>query len=101
MPRTWAVHAGNNSDQVGWDSNMKLRRDTRRALFLTTFLFGLLTWSYVIMVQMIHPDWVALPMSHIGIFPFNLRVDVTGIVAFLVSALSFFLWQSTPRERRK
>jgi hypothetical protein len=40
-------------------------------------------------------------MSHIGIFPFNLRVDVTGIVAFLVSALSFFLWQSTPRERRK
>jgi hypothetical protein len=80
---------------------MRLRRDTRRAFFLTTFLFGLLTWFYVIEVQMIHPGWVTGPLTHIGIFPFNVRVDVTGIVAFIVSALSFFLWQSTPRQGRK
>ena len=80
---------------------MKLTRDIRRAFFLTVFIFGLLTWGYVITVQMIHPGWVTGPLSHIDVFPFNVRVDVTGMAAFLVSALSFFLWKSTPREERK
>ena len=76
-------------------------RDIRRAFFLTIFIFGLLTWGYVITVQMLHPEWITGPLSHIGIFPFDARVDVTGITAFLVSALSFFLWQSTPKQERE
>jgi hypothetical protein len=80
---------------------MKLRTETRRALLSTLFLFGLLTWLYVIMVQMSHPYWITLPLSHIQIFPLNLRVDVTGIVAFVVSALAFFLLQLTPKARTR
>jgi len=45
---------------------------------------------------MLYPQWMSGPFTHIDIFPFNLRVDVTGIVAFIVSALAFFLLQSQP-----
>ena len=79
---------------------MKLRPETRRALLSTTFLFGLLVWLYVIAVQLTHPGWISGPVSHIDIFPFNLRVDITGIVAFVASALAFFLLQLKPARGR-
>jgi hypothetical protein len=78
--------------------NMKLRTETRRALFSTLFLFGLLTWLYVIIFQMIYPDVMSATLTHINIFPLNLRVDVTGIVAFVVSAVAFFFLQLTPKR---
>jgi hypothetical protein len=81
---------------------MKVRLETRRALLSTIFLFGLLTWLYVIAVQLTHPGWITGPLTHINIFPLNLRVDVTGIVAFVASALVFFLLQLKPaREGSK
>jgi heme/copper-type cytochrome/quinol oxidase subunit 3 len=81
---------------------MKVRLETRRALLSTIFLFGLLTWLYVIVVQLTYPDWMSEPLTHINIFPFNLRVDITGIVAFVASALAFFLLQLKPaREGSK
>jgi heme/copper-type cytochrome/quinol oxidase subunit 3 len=81
---------------------MKLRAGTGRALLSTIFLFGLLTWLYVIAVQLTHPDWIDEELTHINIFPFNLRVDITGIVAFVASALAFFLLRLKPaRGRRK
>jgi hypothetical protein len=81
---------------------MKPRPETRRALLSTTFLFGLLIWLYVIAVQLTHPDWMGGILTHINIFPFNLRVDITGMVAFVASAVAFFLLQLKPgRERSK
>jgi hypothetical protein len=80
---------------------MKLRTETRRALFSTLFLFGLLTWLYVVVLQIAHPEWLSLPLSHIDVFPFNLRVDLTGMAAFVVSALAFFFLQSTPKREEK
>ena len=80
--------------------NMKLKTETRRALLSTLFLFGLLTWIYVVILQMVHPEWLSLPLSHIDVFPFNLRVDVTGMVAFVVSVLAFFFLQLTPKRER-
>ena len=77
---------------------MKLRTETRRALLSTLFVFGLLTWLYAVVVQMVYPNWMSAPLTHINDFPFNLRVDVTGIVAFAVSALAFFLLQLTPNR---
>jgi hypothetical protein len=49
---------------------------------------------------MVYPEWMSAPLTHINVFPFNLRVDVTGIVAFAVSALAFFLLQLTPKSER-
>ena len=64
-------------------------------------LFGLLTWVYVVVLQMAHPEWLGEPLSHVDVFPFNLRVDVTGMVAFVVSVLAFFFLQLTPGRRRR
>jgi len=66
-----------------------------RALSLTLFLFGLLTWLYVTAIQITHPKFLPAHLSHIQIFPLNLRVDVVGIVGFIVSGVSFFVWQLT------
>ena len=77
---------------------MKLGTETRRALLSTLFVFGLLTWLYVVLVQMVYPDWMSAPLTHINVFPLNLRVDVSGIVAFAVSALAFFLLRLTPKR---
>lgn len=68
------------------------------ALFRTLFLFGLLTWVYVILIQLVYPQVLSAPLAHIKMFPFNLRVDVTGIVGFIVSAVSFFIMQLTPKR---
>jgi hypothetical protein len=80
---------------------MKLRTETRRALFSTLFLFGLLTWLYVVILQVAHPEWLSLPLSHIDVFPFNLRVDLTGMMAFVVSAVAFLFLQLTPKSKEK
>ena len=80
---------------------MKLRTETRRALLSTLFVFGLLTWLYVVIVQMVSPGVLSAPLTHIDAFPFNLRVDVTGMVAFVVSALAFFFLQLTPKGEEK
>jgi len=80
---------------------MKFRTETRRALLSTLFLFGLLTWLYVIAVQMAHPEWLPLSLTDIHIFPLNLRVDVTGIVAFVVSAVAYYFLQLTSKREAK
>ena len=79
---------------------LRLGSNFQRAIFLTMFLFGLLTWLYVVAVQVTHPEWVATPLTHIDVFPLNVRVDSTGITGFLVSALGFLLWRLTSKNGR-
>lgn len=62
---------------------------TRRAILSTTFPFGVLTRLYAVLVQITHPLWMSELLTQINIFPFNLRVDVTGIAAFALSAVVF------------
>jgi len=64
-----------------------------RAAALTVFLFSLLIWTYVVLIQVTHPDWLYLPFSHIGIFPFNWRLDDIGMTAFGLAILGFLIWQ--------
>jgi hypothetical protein len=54
-------------------------RALMRAIALTTFLFGLLVWVYVIVIQVTHPEWLAEPFSHVDYFPFNWRLDEVGM----------------------
>jgi len=70
---------------------------------LTMFVFGLLVWVYVVVIQVTHPEWILGRFSHHTFPPFDWRVDDTGIIAFAVSALGFFIWrlEHTHIRRRK
>lgn len=70
-----------------------------RALSLTLSVFGLLVWLYVVAIQITHPNYLHTTLTHIEVFPLNLRVDLTGISAFVVSGFSFFVWQLTRHEK--
>ena len=72
---------------------MKHRHIMSRAVALTAFVFGLLVWLYVIVVQITHPQWVTTPFSHIHVFPLDWRLDEVGMTAFAVAAVGFLVWQ--------
>jgi len=57
------------------------------------FVFGLLEWLYVVVVQVTHPEWLAVSLTHYDVAPFNWRVDDVGILSFVISMFGFFLWR--------
>jgi len=57
------------------------------------FLYGLLGWAYGVLVQISHPNWLSLGLSHLT--PLWLRVDTFAIASFIVSAVGFFMWRLT------
>ncbi len=60
---------------------------------LTLFVFGLLAWLYVILIQVTYPEWLGIRLTHYEIPPLNMRVDDVGILGFAVSALGFVVWR--------
>ena len=54
-------------------------------------VFSFLTWLYVVAVNFTHLEWLAMPLTHVNVFPLNLRTDTVGIVSFVVAGVSFFL----------
>jgi hypothetical protein len=64
------------------------------------FLFGLLAWLYVVAMQVSHPEYLHMALTHMDVFPLNLRVDLTGIFGFVISALGFSLSQLTLTSER-
>jgi hypothetical protein len=56
------------------------------------FLYGLLAWIYGILIQLIHPEWLPLGLSHLTPW---IRVDTFTITAFIISAVGFFIWRLT------
>ena len=69
------------------------RHGLLRAVALTAFVFGLLIWVYVVVIQVTHPEWLAEPFSHVDLFPFNWRLDEVGMAAFAVAVAGFLVWQ--------
>ena len=69
------------------------KHDLVRSVALTAFLFSLLVWLYVVLIQVTHPEWLYEPFSHIVVFPLNWRVDDVGMTAFFVAAAGFLVWQ--------
>jgi hypothetical protein len=53
------------------------------------FFFGFLAWLDGVVIQITHPNWLPLPVSHL----LNIRTDTFTIIMFFVSALGFFLWR--------
>ena len=64
-----------------------------REIALTIFVFGFMVWSYVVIVQITHPEWLDTTLAHYRRAPFSWRVDDVGIIAFALSALGFLLWR--------
>ena len=69
------------------------RRALVRTIALTAFLFGLLVWVYVVLIQVTHPEWLTAPFSHVDYFPFNWRLDEVGMAAFAIATIGFLSWQ--------
>ena len=58
----------------------------------TAFLFGLLSWLYGVLVQITHPEWLPLGLSHL--IPW-LRVDTFTIFSFVIAGVGFIVWRLT------
>ncbi len=56
------------------------------------FLYGLLGWSYGVLIQFMYPGWLPGKLSHLT--P-NLRLDTFTILSFFISAAGFFIWRLT------
>lgn len=54
------------------------------------FLYGFLGWAYGVLIQVTHPSWLPLPLSHLTLW---LRVDTFTIASFIVSAAGFLIWR--------
>ena len=66
-----------------------MNRTTCKAISLTLFVYGLLGALYIVANAEIHPDTLALPLTHLLPFP---REDTFGIISAAVSMVSFFFW---------
>ncbi|MEX0616727.1 MAG: hypothetical protein WD231_02840 [Candidatus Woykebacteria bacterium] len=60
-----------------------------KALSLTFFLFGLLGWLYIAANAVVHPQTLHMGLTHFASWP---REDTFGSVSFIVSFISFFVW---------
>jgi hypothetical protein len=67
-----------------------------RSLFLTLFMFGLFGWIYIAVNAEVHPWTLSMPLTHFASWP---REDTFGAVCFVVSMISFFIWNLI-RERK-
>ena len=64
-----------------------------RTVGLTMFVFGILAWLYVVIIQITHPQWLLGQLAHYDVAPFNWRLDDIGVLSFAVAALGFLVWR--------
>ena len=65
-----------------------MRKIVKAASF-TIFVFGLLGWLYIAAVSLVHPETLSIQLTHFAPWP---REDTFGISSFIVSFISFFIW---------
>jgi hypothetical protein len=73
---------------------------------LTIFIFGLLVWGYVVVIQVTHPEWLGQALSHHAFAPLSWRLDDIGIISFAVAPFGLLMWYLSrtflsSSERRK
>jgi hypothetical protein len=66
------------------------------AVSLTLFVFGLLGWLYIVVVALVHPETLPLQLTHFALWP---REDTFGEISFVVSFISFFIWNLVREEK--
>ena len=60
-----------------------------RSLSLTFFVFGFLGWVYIVLNSLVHMETLSWPLTHFLPYP---REDTAGVISFVVSGISFFVW---------
>jgi hypothetical protein len=55
------------------------------------FLYGFLGWVYGVLIQLTHPEWLPIQLSHLTPW---IRVDTFTIISFIIGAIGFFIWRS-------
>jgi ABC-type sulfate transport system permease component len=60
-----------------------------KALAFTLFLFGLFGWIYIAGNAWFHPRTLPMALTHFAPYP---REDTFGSICFIVSFVSFFVW---------
>ncbi len=59
---------------------------------LTLFIYSLLGWLYIAGAALVHPGTLSLQLTHLTPW---IREDTFGIICFIVSFFSFFIWNMT------
>lgn len=67
----------------------KLHRRTLAEFGLTVFVFGMISFGYVVIIQFIRPEWLTGSLSHL----IHIRLDTFGVVAFAAAALGFLTFR--------
>jgi hypothetical protein len=62
------------------------------------FLYGLLGWTYGVLIQITHPGVLHSGLSHITPW---IRVDTFTVISFLLSVIGFFIWRLTKNATKQ
>ena len=65
---------------------MLMEKRLYRAVAETAMVFGILSWIYVVLIEITHPKWIYDPLA----WWFPLRVDYFGEIGFVLFLISFF-----------
>ncbi|MGA3192928.1 MAG: hypothetical protein ABSD73_10525 [Candidatus Bathyarchaeia archaeon] len=76
------------------DTSITVLRVVGEALFL----YGLLGWIYGVLVDITHPDWLPLALSHLTTW---IRTDTFAVLSFILSIIGFFVWRLAQKITRQ
>jgi hypothetical protein len=74
-------------------TNIAVLRVVSEALFL----YGILGWTYGVLIQITHPKVLDEGLSHLTPW---IRVDTFAVMSFILSIIGFLIWRLT-RETAK
>ncbi len=66
---------------------MFLMKKIVKAILEALFIYGLICWGYVVLIQVTHPSWIYNRV----VWWFPLRLDYFGEISFLISFVSYIL----------
>jgi|HubBroStandDraft_4_1064222.scaffolds.fasta_scaffold2691897_1 hypothetical protein len=75
-----------------------MRRTIALAVSRTLALYGFAAWTYIALVALVHPYTLRLQLTHFTSFPHE---DTFGEVSFVVSVVSFFIYNLLRSAERR
>jgi hypothetical protein len=60
-----------------------------KSLSLTGAIYGFLGWFYIMLVALVHPETLPIQLTHLTPW---LREDTFGILCFVISFVSFYIY---------